>query len=277
MKCIICSKNQWTAHWKKLVSCKNCGFIRAADRYFKADTKSFYTKNYFNGIDYYNYESEKSALQKNFSDRLKRISKFKKRGELLELGCAYGYFLKAAQSKFNCTGIDIDKNVTQIAKLNAPNARILTGDLSKLKIRKSSFDVVCMFDTIEHLKNPEKIIAQLNLLLKENGLIIIETGDIGALLPSIQKERWRLVTPPIHLQYFSKKTLTKLLAKHGFKVLTFDYVSFYRTLGQTVYRTNKNSFLLKIFKSLMKIEFPLQTFDLQFVIARKSNLSRVKS
>ncbi len=267
MKCFVCKKNKWQKLYTSLVKCQNCGFIRAQDKYFKINPQKLYNLNYFSGIDYENYNEEKAALDANFKDRLTRIRKIKRSGKLLEIGCAFGFFLTQAEKFYKTTGIDLHPNITKIAKKNTQKTKILTGEFSKLTFKKKSFDIVTMFDVIEHLKNPENYIKRIHRLLNEKGVLVIETGDIEAFLPKIQKANWRLITPPTHLSYFSKKTLSQILTQNGFDIISVDYVPFFRTLRQTLYRLFQKKINLNFI-------FPINTHDLIFIVAQKTSFHR---
>lgn len=268
MKCPICSQNKWSEYLKGLVKCHGCGFIRAQDKYFKVDPIKFYGQNYFTS-GYGDYTKEQVALEKNFEDRINRIRKYKDTGKLLEIGCAHGYFLKNAQKYYQCFGIDLNPKVTEITKKNT-NAKISTGDFLSQKYPKDYFDIVCMFDTIEHLKYPEKYLKKVNEILKPDGIVVIETGDISSLIAKIQKNSWRLIMLPDHLQYFSKASLVQLLTNSGFKVRNISMVGFYRTLRQIIYRLTGSRKLLDSSKTILSKSIPINTFDLVFVIAQKA-------
>lgn len=276
MDCIVCNSNNWFPSSDLLVRCSNCTLVRAKDDYFSTNLSQLYGPKYFNGIDYADYQLEKTALLNNFTNRLKKILHFQDSGKLLEIGCAYGYFLEVAQKYFKCTGIDLNPQVTNITKKNVTNSTILTGDLLQKKLKKTSFNVVCLFDTIEHLISPEKYLKKAYSLLKPGGIIAIETGDIESTLARTQKQKWRLITPPTHLYYFSKTTLSNLVKNAGFQTLKVEYPSFHRTLYQTIFRLTKNHqtckslhHLLLKFRSILTLTYPLNTKDIIFLIAQK--------
>lgn len=273
IKCLVCNQNKWQKHLNKLVKCTNCGFVRAHDRYFKIDPVKLYSQSYFRASDYGDYQLEQKALEKNFQDRLRRIRRFKKNGQLLEIGCAYGYFLKLAKQHYRACGIDLDPQVTKLARKNS-GTTIYTGDFLTIKLPPNHFDVVCLFDTIEHLKNPDLYLEKIWQILAPKGLVVIETGDIESLLAKIQGASWRLITPPFHLQYFSRKSLTRLLEKYGFKVVRIDRVSFYRTIRQILYKLTHNQKLISLDSPLLSKSFPLNTYDLLLLIAQKPNAGR---
>lgn len=276
MKCIICNKNSWEKHWKVLLKCKYCNFVKAQDIFFKTDPTKIYLNNYYEEGDYLDYKKEKSALQMNFRNRIQTLRKYKKRGKLLEIGCAYGYFLEIAAKYFKTEGLELNKEIIdKVIKIN--NIKTTYNDFLKTSFKRNSYDVVCMFDVIEHLKRPREYVIKINNLLKHNGILVIETGNIDSTLAKIQKDKWRLVKPPLHLHYFSKKSISKLLNSNGFEVIKMSDVSFYRTLAQTIHGIFMNKKIDKFLTPFFNIKFPLNTFDLMFIIAqKKSQLSLEK-
>ena len=268
MECPICDNKKWVKHLRELVRCTNCGFIRAKDYYFKINPIKFYSESYFTS-GYGNYDHEQEALELNFLERVKRIRKYIGAGKLLEIGCAYGYFLHVAQKYYDCYGIDLNPKVTAITRKNT-KAKISTGDFLRQKFIENSFDVICMFDTIEHLKYPDEYLKKVFQLLKPKGIVVIETGDIDSLIAKIQGNSWRLIFPPDHLQYFSKSSLIKLLNKSGFEVKNISWVGFHRTFRQIIYRLTGNKSLLNSKNPFLSKSISLNTFDLVFMIAEKN-------
>ncbi|MDO8619148.1 MAG: class I SAM-dependent methyltransferase [Candidatus Daviesbacteria bacterium] len=269
MRCPICNQNKWLKYLSDLVRCLNCGFIRAQDKYFKINPTEFYGQNYFTS-GYGDYTKEQAALEKNFQDRIQRIRKYQDGGKLLEIGCAHGYFLKSAQKYYQCFGIDLNPEVTAVTKKNT-NAKIFTGDFLTQKFPKNYFDIVCMFDTIEHLKYPEKYLKKVNEILKPNGFIVIETGDIDSLVAKLQGKGWRLIMLPDHLQYFSKSSLIKLLTNSGFKIRQVNLVGFFRTIRQIIYRLTGSKKILHLSNTILDKSIPINTFDLVFIIGQRDN------
>ncbi len=73
-----------------------------------------------------------------------------------------------------------------------------------------------IFITIIIVSN--KYISKISNEIGSNGRLYITTGDIESWLSKIQKKKWRLIHPPSHLHYFSKKTITQLLEASDFIV-----------------------------------------------------------
>ena len=100
-------------------------------------------------------------------------------------------------------------------------------------------------------------------------MLFLETGDINSVLATIQKESWRLVNPPEHLNYFSVKTLTTLLEKSGYEVIFVERVNFWRSLRQIVFRGLHLS--AKLIPYVPNVTIPLNTLDIIFIGARTKN------
>lgn len=266
MNCFVCNRREWTNHYKNLEKCVSCGFIRAKDKYFRIQSEDVYSNKYFFKGEYLDYKKEGPALEKNFKNRLELIKKHIPSGKLLEIGCAHGYFLKKAKKYYSVTGIDVNSQTVKIAK-NISRSEVLVGSFLKKKLLAGSFDLVCLFDTIEHLKNPREYLTKINKILSPKGILVIETGDIESFLSKFQKNKWRLINPKIHLSYFSKRTLTTILKKTGFKVIKKKYVSQRRSLAQIIYQiTNKKIVPPKF---MFNISLKINTYDLILVIAQK--------
>lgn len=270
-KCIICNNKRFIKYLDILIKCSKCNLVLYDQNKIK-NIKELYKQDYFNGSEYYSYQDDKNIIQLNFKKNLKIIRSFSKSGSLLEIGCAYGYFLELAKKYYNVLGIDIAPEATKFARNNL-----------KLKVRTNSYlneiitnklDIVCLWDTIEHLEFPEKFIKKIYQDLNNNGYLFLTTGDIDSLLARIQAGKWRMIHPPTHLFYFSKDTITKLLEKHGFEIVSITYPGIFRNLRQILYslfiinKKNKGKLILSI---INKINLPIyvNTFDIMFVVARK--------
>jgi len=275
MVCDLCQKNNWKKG-KKLYTCQSCGFVRAADRYYKSDFAALYSKDYYQNGDYYNYEWEELALKRNFSNRLALIQRYVDTGELLEVGSAYGFFLELAQKYFKVEGVEMDSAVAKRVGERL-GVKIYGGDFLAQNFSKK-YDLIVALDTIEHVASPSEFLHKCQLLLNPEGYLFLETGDIEAFVPRIRAEKWRLVYPPVHLSYLSAKTLLMFLEKAGFKTVTVERVWFWRSLAQVVYRTFpliERKIPSSTMRALSKIIFPTYTGDLIFVAAQK-RVSEIK-
>lgn len=271
MPCVICGKSQELNVYGKLTKCNTCGLIYYNKYSGSIDVKSLYQEGYFTGEEYLDYKKDKIIIQKNFSFRLREIQAYVKDGSLFEIGCAYGFFLELAQKYFKVEGIDIALIPTLFASKDLCLDVSATNYLDFYLPDKK--DVICVWDTIEHLEKPHEFIKKINLELNDGGYLFLTTGDIGSMLAKIRGEKWRMIHPPTHLFYFSKNTITRLLNQHGFKVISIRYPGVYRSLKQIVWSL---FFANRVYpdyfeKIINKIDFPvyINTFDIMMVVARK--------
>ncbi|MCD4664672.1 MAG: class I SAM-dependent methyltransferase, partial [Bacteroidales bacterium] len=194
---------------------------------------------------------------------------------VLEIGCAYGFFGELIKKHFpgiQYTGIDISNDAIDYGKKKL-GLNLHSVDYLNFKTNKEFSDIY-LWDVIEHLPEPDKVIAKASSELQKNGRLILTTGDIDSYLARFKKRKWRLIHPPTHLHYFSKKTITKLLAKNNFQVISIHYPSILRSLKQSWYSLflldeKQNTISKKIFQILPDLNIRINTFDIMMVIAIK--------
>lgn len=277
-ECIVCGSEYRESFLPMLIKCQECDHVCADLVLDDKKLAKLYKKFYFFGGEYSNYLADKKVLQKNFRLRLDVLQNFtnpKRHKYLFEIGSAYGFFLDIAKGHFDIIkGIDISEDAVCYAhgKLNLD---VIQGDFLKEDFGDLIFDVVCMWDTIEHLRDPHLYIQKISAHMKSGSLLAITTGDIESLNARIKKDKWRLIHPPTHIHYFSKKTLSILLHKNNFDIVYMRYGGFYRSIENIAY----NMFILRkkhewFYHMLRKIrvtrlDFYLNFFDIVYVIARK--------
>ena len=279
--CLICCTGPMkvSIKYKRLLECKACGFITADTCLTEEEAEALYGKDYFHGQEYSDYKRDKKILQKNFSHRLKTLEKFKQatHSDLLEIGCAYGYFLDLSKNRFKTVkGVDISADAVKYA---ADELHLDAKSGNYIKMEKTSFDVCCMWDTIEHLGEPDKFISKISEEISQGGLLAVTTGDIGSLNARLRGKKWRQIHPPTHLHYFSVKTLKKLLDRFGFKTIHVSHPANLINVETALYtilclKRNKPELYEKLIGvlrklSLDRLNIPVNFFDFMYVIARK--------
>lgn len=150
---------------------------------------------------------------------------------ILDLGCGNGHFVSyLVKQGYDAYGTDASENGIAIAKKEYPG-RFFLQDLSTdklpVELQKLKFDTIVSTEVIEHLYNPDGFIEFCKNVLQKHGELIISTPYHGYwknLLLAIL-DKWDSHHDPTwhggHIKFWSKKTLTKLLADKGFTVTEF--------------------------------------------------------
>lgn len=229
--CHLCGyqspKKAFEKHGWGIFRCTSCGLYSLAFAGSYVDfIRSYYNKKFFTGSQdragYLDYEGDSQTEVKNMKSYVEGIKRFRKSGKLLDIGCATGLFmLEAQKAGFDVYGIDVSSYAISIARRRFPD-RVKCASVERAKFKKTSFDVITLFDVIEHLGNPRRVLSRIAALLKPNGLLVINTGDTDSLLAKLQGSYWHFFIPPQHFFYFSKNNLTRLLTEVGLRVESVD-------------------------------------------------------
>lgn len=260
-----------------LHECAACGFVTADLNLSEDELRSMYGADYFHGDEYADYVAEAPELRENFRRRLQTLLTYlppSERGRLYEVGAAYGFFLAEARSSFDhVSGIDISEAAAQHAR-DEVGVDVVAADYLAQQ-QPEPVDVVCMWDTIEHLAQPREFVEKAARDLRPGGLLALTTGDIDSLNARLRGRRWRMIHPPTHLHYFSRRTLVRLLDDAGFDTVHVETAGNTRSLRGIVYailvlRAGKPA-LFDLVKRLPGLDrsVTLDLRDIVYVIGRK--------
>ena len=237
-----------------------------------------YSEVYFKGnTAYRDYQSDKRGLQRNFQDRIKTLLHFKPNGDLFEIGCAFGFFLECAQPYWRVRGSDISDTAVRYAR-DVLKLDVQEGDFEQIQVPTDSFDIVAIWDAIEHLYDPVTAIAKCSEILRAEGIVAITTGDMGAFVPRLQKKAWRMIVPE-HLYYFSKRSMTLLLNRFGFDIIHLSHPGNFRSISQMAHvltwqrpETGWRKAVLRVVEKspIAHCGIYLNLYDIMFVIAKKN-------
>jgi len=136
-------------------------------------------------------------------------------GRLLEIGCGSGAMLNYMGSLgWQAEGIDVDPSA--VANAKSKGLKVVLGSLEEQGYNDNSFDAIMASHVIEHVPDPQGLLAECYRILKPGGMISIVTPNIKAFGHSFFKQSYLALDPPRHLMLYNDKALHSLVQKAGF-------------------------------------------------------------
>lgn len=138
---------------------------------------------------------------------------------LLDVGCGYGAFLAEARRLGGCEAHGLDLDAASIAgAADADAIRYQVGSLDTAALPASSFDVVTLFQSLEHHEDPLAALRCVHRLLKPGGHCVVEVPDFDGAWRHVFRSWWLPLLVPQHLFHFTPATLRQALESTGFEV-----------------------------------------------------------
>lgn len=158
---------------------------------------------------------------------------------LLDVGCHIGVFVDVAQQGgWDAWGVEPSRWAAEQAQ--AQGLKVVNGTLATFGFEDASFDVITLWDVIEHLPDPKGELRQVYRLLEPGGVVVIHTIDIESLFARIMGRRWPWLME-MHLYYFAPRTLRRMLEEIGFEVIHSSPQGRYLRLGYLISRLQSYS------------------------------------
>ncbi len=233
-----------------------------------------YTSGYFAGGEYVDYLADKPVLQRNFRRRIAQLRRLVPCGRLLEIGAAHGYFLELAGAHWDAHGLEICRDAAEAARAEGLDVRC--ADFLALPDEPEAYDLICLWDTLEHLAHPVRYLEKAGRWLRPGGCLALTTGDVASLVSRLRGPRWRLIHPPTHLYYFSAATLRRAAARAGLVVERLGpigYVRSSRSMAHAVLmqcaRPHPRCYSLVTLGGRLDLPVYLNLRDIVMMVARK--------
>ncbi len=211
--CNLCESDDMIVIYQRIdlrvVRCRLCGLSYLNPRLLSDDLRDKYSHDYSAG-----YIAKEKSKKKRAKKIIKNILRHKRSGNFLDIGCSAGFILNEARERgFEAYGVDISplglKHAKEVIKLN-----VFEGYLEQAGFSDDFFDVITLYNLIEHIPDPTQFLKEIARIAKYGALIEIWTPDIGHWNAKLKRERWKNIFPE-HLYYFTKETMQKMLEKSG--------------------------------------------------------------
>jgi SAM-dependent methyltransferase len=216
--------------WRKdgfdIVRCSRCGLLFRRTLPTAAELGEIYAETYFRraegdpgGQGYDDYLHEEELHRLNARVRVRRLGAFVSPGRLLDVGAAAGFFMDEAHATgWAVEGVDVSPEMSHWGRERL-GLDLRTGPFAREDYPEGAYDLVTMWDYIEHSVDPVGELAHARALLRPGGILAVSTGDADALVARVSGRRWHLLTPRHHNFFFSTATLRRACQAAGLDVL----------------------------------------------------------
>jgi 2-polyprenyl-3-methyl-5-hydroxy-6-metoxy-1,4-benzoquinol methylase len=266
-----CTSAEYGRH-AQIVKCNHCGYVYANPRWAKDELLHAYES-----VEDETYVVERQGREITFTRHLQDLEKRVGAGNgrfLLDVGAYIGVFVEiAAANGWHAMGVEPSEWAAKQAQKQG--VHVIYGTQDSPALQSQQFDVITMWDVIEHVDDPSAEMAKAYDLLKPGGWLVVHTMDIDSLAARLLKSRWPWFMD-MHIHYFGRQTMQDMLAKNGFEVVWSGSKGRYLTINYLVTRIhafNKHlgqlaAVFVKLFR-LGKVAVPINFGDLFTTVAKR--------
>jgi 2-polyprenyl-3-methyl-5-hydroxy-6-metoxy-1,4-benzoquinol methylase len=241
-RCPVCGGRRLRAAFEEppysVMRCPECGTGIVSPR--RADLESIYDRSYWRSespktLGYQDYRAAEPLYLKTFRRRLSFALKDGPRGgRALDVGCAAGFCMAALRELgFDAYGVDVSAEIASHAIDRFGFDTVHIGSLDSAQFEEHSFDLITLWDVVEHVTDPTGLLRAARRVLKPDGLLVLETQNIDSAFARVLGPRWHHYKHAEHIFHFTPRAVRRLLGQSGFgvQVLTPRYAGKYVSLA----------------------------------------------
>jgi len=279
MKCPLCNSNSkfvFNTSGVDILDCVSCSHRFADIQPNEEHVKNVYDDTYFNdgGAGYDDYLLESQLLIDRGRNYAKKLEPFiKEKGKVLDVGAAAGCILKGyIEEGWKGVGIEPNANMAEFGRKEY-DLDIKEGAFESYAA-ENQFDLISMIQVVPHFYKQRMAFANAAKLLKEGGLLLIESWNRNSVSAKIFGKSWHEYAPPSVLHWYSIDSLSNFLKEFGFEKVTHGRPA-KKISGKHVKSLLKyklgDTFIVNMIPE--KINFPYPAEDLFWALYRKKELS----
>lgn len=252
----LLKQDRFSGTWFTYVRCPRCGLVYLTPRPDSAEIFRYYP------IDYEAYKTAPESFKHRWRPAGPRQAQYNfiarhvhRTGRLLDVGCGVGDFLDyAKRNGWQVIGSEINTQAASIAQTTY-DVNIYAGPLDEVPMSEAGFDIVTMWDVLEHLPDPYSALLYCHRLLREDGLLVISIPNLASFDRFLFREAWIGWDAPRHFNLFDHNTLQQLFKQTGFSFIDRQCVTgakgaFFLSLDPILDNTRNRS-LYHIFRPLL--------------------------
>jgi SAM-dependent methyltransferase len=197
------------------------------------------------------------------------------------MGSGLGFFLKAiaAYPAWQAHGCEISPAAVKYAREQLGLKNVHCSRLQDADLPAGSFDIVTMWDVLDHVAHPDALLSRCHVLLKEGSILFVRTPNvstqllrarvmsvIGAIRPGV-----KYLQASDHAHYYSMHSIRQLLQRNGFADIAFIHLPPIETGagGRGVFVNRVKGISFQILRALAVCSGERLNFDNLFVVAWK--------
>lgn len=285
--CYLCGRTDPRTMFRqepyRVVRCQGCGLVFTTPRLSPEQIRAMYQTAYWQSeqakdFGYTDYLNDRELYLATYRMRREVITRRKPApGRVLDVGSAAGFFLATMQEiGWNCSGIELSEFMAVKSRELFGLKDVRSGSIQDATYPPRSFDVVTFWDVIEHLEDPASHLQRAHALLKDDGLLVVETQNVESCFAKVLGRKWQHYKMAEHLYHFGPATVRTLLERAGFAVeentgrrggkkVSFDFIRERVGKIHPVLST-----LASPLKLVGKASLYLNFFDEMLIVAKKS-------
>ncbi|MAE77854.1 MAG: hypothetical protein CMJ85_13405 [Planctomycetes bacterium] len=240
--CPVCCSLRFTLSFEaaghRFERCATCRFVRMADPLAPTELDGYYRdeRGHAEGA----YQEHDKNLGR-FDEMLQRLERHCRPGRLLDIGCSIGTSLiMAGKRGWKATGIEVSRPAAEFGAKDW-GLDIRCCYLADAGLEPASFDAILMNHTLEHVADPDEMVADASRLLRPGGVMYQSVPNFDSLKSRLLGRHWSYGVHSSHLSMFGKRTLSHMLRRLGLEVVqtyTASYAKDPRLLHDFLLRLN---------------------------------------
>ena len=223
-RCAICEspyhKTLLRAKGRTVIECRDCG-LRALSPMPSLDQLVAINEETVHPFFHACLEDEES-YRAYFARKLDDLQRYQRSGRLLDVGCGAGFFLDAARERgYDIAGVDLSPVPVAYAR-DTLGIEVTMGSLYEYQAPSDTFDVVTIFQTIEHDPNLPALGAELFRILVPGGVLMVTTPAADGFVARVMGRRWFGYRNVEHVSFFTRRSLRYTLERSGFEIASLE-------------------------------------------------------
>ncbi|MEO0479325.1 MAG: class I SAM-dependent methyltransferase [Planctomycetota bacterium] len=236
--CQLCGQTEFTEMFRdepySVRICKDCGFVYVTPRLDDEALKEVYGATYWESDKpreqgYANYAADADLYLKTFRRRARLVERFlpgygNRSARILDVGCAAGFFLQVMHERgHDVRGCELSAAIARHAVEVLGEERVHVGFLHEVagteRFPKGHFDLVTMWDVLEHVPDPQALLHEVKEMLAPGGHLLLETQNVQSRFAKFVGKKWHHFKHEEHIYHFDPKTIRKILDDCGYEVV----------------------------------------------------------